>query len=303
MKAPIKGCINASMVLQDAVFDNMRHLQWSQTIQSKVDVSWNLHNQLPKGLDFFVQLSSLSGIYGSLGQSNYAAGCAFQDALARHRVAQGEKAVSLDLGWMHDAGVIAANKAYQRHREQVGDMRKVSTAQLLSVLDAICDPSRPAPTSQLLAGLVTPAEQMAQGHSSPSSAQQRPLFAGFTRAKAAADGRDDGEVNVSNASMDTRNKNPAALFKQESTSEGRAAVVVEALRHKLARALALALDDMNVDDPLADYGVDSLVAVELRNWVRTLFEADLPVSDFTSRDAAISTVGQLVVKKSQLAAR
>ncbi|KAI1374835.1 hypothetical protein F4677DRAFT_425067 [Hypoxylon crocopeplum] len=303
VKAPIKGCINASMVLQDAVFDNMRHLQWSQTIRSKVDVSWNLHNQLPAGLDFFVQLSSLSGIYGSLGQSNYAAGCAFQDALARHRVAQGEKAVSLDLGWMHDAGVIAANKAYQRHREQVGDMHKVSTAQLLSVLDAICDPSRPVATSQLLVGLVTPAEQMAQGHSSPSSAQQRPLFAGFTRVKAAADGGDGGEADVSNPSMDTRNQNPAAQFKQESTSEGRAAVVVEALRHKLARALALALDDMSVDDPLADYGVDSLVAVELRNWVRTLFEADLPVSDFTSRDAAMSTVGQLVVKKSQLAAR
>ncbi|XXG94164.1 hypothetical protein Hte_000416 [Hypoxylon texense] len=303
VKAPIKGCINASMVLQDAVFDNMRHLQWSQTIRSKVDVSWNLHDQLPTDLDFFVQLSSLSGIYGSPGQSNYAAGCAFQDALARHRVARGEKAVSLDLGWMHDAGVIAANEAYQRHRAQVGDMRKVSTAQLLAVLDAICDPSRPDAPSQLLVGLVTPAEQMAEGHSSPSSAQQRPLFAGFTRAKARADGGGGGEADVSNPSMHTENKNPAALFKQESSSEGRAAVVVEALRHKLSRSLALALDDMNVDDPLADYGVDSLVAVELRNWVRTLFEADLPVSEFTSRDAAMSTVGRLVAKRSRLAAR
>ncbi|KUI64108.1 Lovastatin diketide synthase LovF [Cytospora mali] len=104
---PIKGCINAAMELQDSMFENMTHEQWSRTIQSKVNTSWNLHETLPNNLDFFILLSSVVGVYGFLGQSNYAAGGSFQDDLARKRTAVGHRAsVSLDLGWMRDDGAI-----------------------------------------------------------------------------------------------------------------------------------------------------------------------------------------------------
>ena len=69
--------------------------------------SWNLHTTLPKGMDFFIFLSSASGLVGLRGQTNYNAGNTFEDALARLRVASGEKAVSLDLGAMIDDGLLA----------------------------------------------------------------------------------------------------------------------------------------------------------------------------------------------------
>lgn len=52
-QAPIKGCINSAMALQDAIFSNMTHNQWTDTIQSKVQSSWNLHTLLPRDMDFF----------------------------------------------------------------------------------------------------------------------------------------------------------------------------------------------------------------------------------------------------------
>jgi len=52
----------------------MTHDQYVGAIRPKVQGSWNLHENLPKNLDFFVLLSSSAGIAGSRGQANYAAG-------------------------------------------------------------------------------------------------------------------------------------------------------------------------------------------------------------------------------------
>lgn len=67
--------------------------------------SWNLHELMPKDLDFFVFLSSSTGVIGARGQANYATGNGFQDAIAHHRRSQGLAGVSLDLGLILGAGV------------------------------------------------------------------------------------------------------------------------------------------------------------------------------------------------------
>jgi hypothetical protein len=67
--------------------------------------SRNLHDLMPKELDFFVSLSSSTGVISARGQANYATGNSFQDALAQHRRSLGLAAVSLDLGLILGAGV------------------------------------------------------------------------------------------------------------------------------------------------------------------------------------------------------
>jgi KR domain len=51
--------------------------QWSQSVNPKAAGTWNLHRFLPRDMDFFVMLSSSSGVAGNRGQSNYAAGKEF----------------------------------------------------------------------------------------------------------------------------------------------------------------------------------------------------------------------------------
>src|SRR5690349_522221 len=55
---PIKGAILGAMVLQDAIFENMTYEDFVSATRPKIQGSWNLHNLLPKDLDFFVCLSS-----------------------------------------------------------------------------------------------------------------------------------------------------------------------------------------------------------------------------------------------------
>lgn len=81
--------------------------QWNEALRSKVQGSNNLDRHLPTQLDFFIFLSSVCGIIGASGQSNYAFGCAYQDALARSKVAMRQKAVSIDLGIAEGVGYTA----------------------------------------------------------------------------------------------------------------------------------------------------------------------------------------------------
>lgn len=128
-------------MLQDALFEKMTFSEWQTSIGSKVQSSWNLHAQLPENMDFFIMLSSLAGIYGNIGLSNYAAGNTYQDALAKHRVQTGRKAIALDLGWMGDVGIIAEKKGLNRGSEAASDIASISEIEFHALLEYFCDPA------------------------------------------------------------------------------------------------------------------------------------------------------------------
>lgn len=47
---PIKGCVQAAMVLRDGLFEAMPYASWTEALSPKVQGSWNLHQQLPDGM-------------------------------------------------------------------------------------------------------------------------------------------------------------------------------------------------------------------------------------------------------------
>ncbi|KAI0157245.1 hypothetical protein GGR57DRAFT_510816 [Xylariaceae sp. FL1272] len=290
---PIKGCINAAMVLQDAVFQNMTPAQWQLTIRSKVKTSWNLHRLLPQNLDFFILFSSLSGVYGTVAQTNYSAGCTFQDALARYRVAQGQKAVSFDIGWMRNIGIISEREDYQRRRENEANMAQVEDKELLALLEIYCDPACSFVTSedraQVLLGAVTPAMLRSGGHEVPVSVE-RPLLSGFSQLRGSEADKDAQQVDTID---------PGTQFRNATSPAEQMDIVVNALKAKIARALFTSLDDIEASKTLPDYGVDSLLAVELRNSIWKEFQANVAVFDIMG-GATIRRVGELVVERSEV---
>ncbi|KAK6193076.1 hypothetical protein LQW54_012822 [Pestalotiopsis sp. IQ-011] len=291
---PIRGCINAAMALQDAVFDNMSYAQWNTTVHSKAYTSWNLHSVLPADLDFFVQLSSLAGVYGSPAQSNYAAGCAFQDSLAHYRTERGQKAISFDVGWMRTIGIIAETESYQRYRKATADMGQIEEHEFLALLEMFCDPALPVldpKESQLLIGVVTPRDLLAKGQVVTPLAK-RPLFAGFSRLPG-----DAGHTTGADSSIDI-----SALFKQAVSPKERCDLVIAALSSKLARALSIPTEEIDSGDRLSDCGVDSLMAVELRNWIGLDFRAEVAVFEIMG-GIPISAIGALVVERSEYSRR
>ncbi|KAF5654405.1 polyketide synthase [Fusarium sp. NRRL 25303] len=291
----IKGCINAAMVLQDAIFQsNMTFQQWQLTIRSKINTSKNLHQLLPKDLDFFILLSSLAGVVGQMASANYAGGCAYQDALAKYRRAHGQNALSLDIGWMSNIGIIAEKEAYQRQRQTSNDMQPIDDKELLALLTLCCDPNNPLqlpPLSegQVLFGLRTPADILSEGHQ-PPALLKRPLLSGFSFLA--------GSNNTPAQAIDHA-ENAKDVFQKSSDARERQQVVIRAIAVKLARAMSISLEDVEPSKPLSSYGVDSLMAVELRNWINKEFSSTVAVFDIIG-SISIAGVAEVIEKRSSI---
>ncbi|CAF3615362.1 unnamed protein product [Fusarium graminearum] len=292
---PIKGCINAAMVLQDAIFQsNMTFQQWDLTIRSKVDTSKNLHELLPKDLDFSILLSSLAGVVGQMASANYAGGCAYQDALAKHRRMHGQSALSLDIGWMSNIGIIAEKEAYQRQRQTSNDMQPINDKELLALLTLCCDPNNqlklpPLSEGQVLFGLRTPADILEEGQQ-PPALLERPLLSAFSFLAGSNSTPDQAVDHAENA---------RDVFQKSSDARERQQVVIRAIAAKLARAMSISPDDVEPSKPLSSYGVDSLMAVELRNWINKEFSSTVAVFDIIG-SVSIAGVAEVVEARSSI---
>jgi acyl carrier protein len=119
---------------------------------------------------------------------------------------------------------------------------------------------------------------------------QQSLLPHFNRAPLSSSGK---------TGIDSGDDNFGTLFRQAETNEERSSIVVQFLAKRLARSLGIDFKDVNVEKPLHAYGVDSLVAVELRNWIAKGFAADVPVFELVS-GRTVQGVAEFVEKCSQI---
>jgi acyl carrier protein len=263
---------------------------WNTSLGPKVQGSWNLHTLLPKGMDFFICLSSTAGILGGPATANYAAGNTFLDALAEYRILTGEKAIGLDLGWMKTAGVVAENANLEYVVRISGSLKPISQEELYALLDYYCNPNLPLLTlerGRVIIGLETPAAMRANLQSMPHWTGRRNFR--FLH-RISLEGSSSGGSDIINY---------ADLFREASSLDNAVQLVIDALVKKLSKALSLSEDDIEVDKALHVYGVDSLLALELRNYFKKEFGADIPVFDIAG-GATFREVGMTVTKNSQI---
>lgn len=100
---PIKGIFHAAGVLDDGVVVQQTWERFETVMMPKVRGAWNLHLLSQSlNLDFMVYFSSAASIFGSPGQSNYGAANAFLDTLAHYRSQRGLPGLSIGWGpWEH----------------------------------------------------------------------------------------------------------------------------------------------------------------------------------------------------------
>ncbi|RVD82149.1 uncharacterized protein DFL_006583 [Arthrobotrys flagrans] len=269
---PVRGCIQASMVLRSALFANMTHTEWSEALAPKVSGSWNLHSLLPEDLDFFILLSSIQGIMGPRTQGNYAAGNTYKDALARYRISRGLKAVSLQLGLMDSDGYMAAaeNEDEKRMMLAQNSFVPIERSDFHALLEHYCDATLTLEPDQ-----ATLALGIKLLHTNPeldplgTSWGRDPMFQELRRLEAA-----EGAITGGTTSKETISQLTAARSNEEA-----AEVVIKALTEKLASivyAKGVDADSIDRSKPVQAYGVDSLQTMELRGWFLKTFRSDVP---------------------------
>lgn len=298
---PIKGVVQAAMVLKDQVFSNMSHNAFKDCVQPKVQGSWSLHKAtLQQPLDFFLLLSSCASFWGNAGQSNYAAGCNYQVALAAHRRGLGLPAAAIDIGKVANVGFVAENAGTTSERNLIKlGLVDVHEDELLTMLGVAMLPPQEGDLSMsnghLLTGVHSINDPM-KGAELPFWSRD-PVFShmDFVRPHIHKAKQID---DATDASAKEQQPLPTLLASAASAKDA-AAYVLDALIRKLARSLMMNHNDIDAKRPMAAYGVDSLIAVELRNWFAREGKVEMPVFEILQA-ASLTALASKAAGKSAL---
>ncbi|KAJ5546921.1 Acyl transferase/acyl hydrolase/lysophospholipase [Penicillium frequentans] len=270
---PIKGCIQGSMVLRDGAFANMSFEDWQTAIRPKVQGSWNLHETLPVDLDFFVMLSSVAGIFGNRGQSNYAAGNTFQDALAAYRTERGMNASSINLGSVSSVGWVAENRGSMRMNTDTL-FEFLHEEEVHRAVEFLIDHRYKKDTalglyspSQLVLGLPT-AEMCRKNNISTPSYIDFPLF---THMRAANQTK---SIEVS----DQKTVSIATRLSATSNSNEAVDLISDGIVERLSSLLAIPSSEIDAQR-FSFSGIDSLASMEFVSWIVKSLKAEVSLLD------------------------
>ncbi|MEM7475716.1 MAG: beta-ketoacyl reductase [Planctomycetota bacterium] len=252
----LKGVIHTAMVLEDKLLVDLDRDTLERVLRPKVLGGWNLHHEtMDRELDSFIVFSSLSSVFGHAGQANYSAANAFLDSLAYHRRALGLPATVMNWGHLGEVGYLA-------EREQLGQRLERQGVLSFTVKQA---------TDCLEYALQTKALQLSVLRMDWSvwrglgiTSRISPRFAHLLQ-NAASMGAEA-----------TEHLSASAL--RAAAPQDRLVLVDKMIRSKISGLLGIAAENIEVDHALLEMGLDSLMAVEMRNWIESQMEISLPIS-------------------------
>jgi NAD(P)-dependent dehydrogenase (short-subunit alcohol dehydrogenase family) len=280
---PVRGVIQGAMVLRDSILEQMSLADYTTGLRPKVQGTWNLHKAFESTpLDFFVILSSISGIIGIASQCNYGAGGAFQDALAVHRTSRGLPCVSIDIGAVKNVGYVAEHDETHNYLHKLGHMILSEADVLKSLACAITSPF----ATQLIFGINT-APSSALWDEGPASRDLR-----FWPAKFRSTGNGSADAGIADTLADH-------IARARSLEEAASAVAAE-ITGKIMDIFMIPEAEVFPNKPMADFGVDSLTAVELRNTLATKADAEVSIFDIMQSPSLSALALSIAAKSAHL---
>jgi acyl carrier protein len=250
------------------MFSNMTLEDYQTVIRPKVQGTWNLHTFLPKDMDFFIMESSVSGIVGNTAQASYAAGNTFLDAFASYRNSLGLAASTIDLGAISGVGYLANNDELRQAMERQGFEFTDETRLMRLIQFAIQHPRRKDNLAHAITGLGTWQEGSSLG------ALNTPMFSHFRRISAQS-----GSAATVNSSANLRKS-----LRDAKTLDAAAELICAALVEKIASRSGIPVENVSTAKSMPDYGIDSLVAVELRNWIAKEMDSTVPILELLASE-------------------
>ncbi|THY89629.1 polyketide synthase [Aureobasidium pullulans] len=282
---PVRGVIQGAMLLRDAVFEQMTLDDWHSGLRPKLYGTWNLHTEFsqPGSLDFFVMLSSVSGVLGIASQANYAAGGSYEDAMAHWRQSRGLPGVALDLGPISDIGYVSTSSKVADRLRKDGDFTMLDEDIVLRALNAaVTHPINSRP--QIIVGLNSSAGPQwdANGRSQLSRDARFLPLRPHSKPSAAVLAADTGSLL-------------SILSRATSVSE-LTSLIADAVVAKLAEIFMIPTEDIDTGEPPSAYGVDSLIAVELRNMLVLQAKAEVSIFDILGTQSLNALAGVVAAK-------
>ncbi|KAI6770702.1 hypothetical protein HG531_009557 [Fusarium graminearum] len=265
----LKGVLQMSMVLADQSFGRMTIDEWNTAVDPKITGTWNLHNatmSVNADLDFFILFSSLSGVIGQPGQVNYAGANTFLDAFSKYRKGLGLPACSIDIGAVEEVGYLAENNSIMQKLKVTGFNGTVSEHEFLDALGAAM-----AKTSDDFCLGFRP--DVSLSDPSNRSLWKKDIRMAAFHNNGGTTGASTGATNDELKSFISKAKQDPSILKRAESAH----LLAREIGKKVYGLLLKPVEDLQTASSLSELGMDSLVAIEVRQWWKTIFQFDISV--------------------------
>lgn len=253
---PVRGVIHAAGVEAGALLVNTTADEFAAAMHPKVHGTLALHELFPPGeLDWMVLFSSCGYLAGFPGQAAYGCANSFLDVMARHRRSLGDRTTAVAWTAWRGLGMGSASEFVAAQLDALG-MGTVSADDAMGALDL-------AMREDTANVVVLPVL---------SAAAAVPMLADVAP--------EDEPDNASESSSRTGEYDPDQL----------AAHVLTAV----ASQLGLAESDVNVDLPLVELGVDSIMTVRLRRQLEKQTGLSLPPTLLWEHPTAAAVTARII---------
>ncbi|KAK0732344.1 hypothetical protein B0T21DRAFT_412523 [Apiosordaria backusii] len=309
----VAGVIQLAMVLRDAAFPQMTYGDWEAVMGPKVEGTWNLHKAFSdKSLDFFVLFGSSSGVWGNRGQANYAAANTFLDSFIQYRHHLGLCASVMDVGIVGDIGYVSQNKAVKELLQSKG-AHILGEQEVLDALELAIKTSAPLKSrrsasavsyvnkSQLAIGLRVDESRASAQNRAVSLWGRDPRFGvlrSHEKQKANTANNTSGALlEKADGNTDLDELFAAASDNAQVFAEPSASTIIS--RHIGTTLLTFMMKPVESLDVMASpvsLGIDSLMAIELRNWCRQRLGIEVTVLEIMGAPS-IESLGESVVER------
>lgn len=181
---------------------------------------------------------------------------------------------------MSDAGMVATKPALMEYFFSIG-WSHMTTEELIAVIDYHCRPlhkneKMTAKRAVVVPRLWLPRYSAAEGALQPAW-QHEPRFNHMVMHSS-----ENEDSNNTLAKKGSGKGSTAALLSAAKLPQEAEQIVLAALLEKLTKVLSVDLAELDPARPMHAYGVDSLVAVELRTWITKEIGSDVSVFEMTS---------------------
>ncbi len=273
---PLKGIIHAAGAIADGTLPQQTWQKFAKVLSPKVQGAWNLHRLTQDtDLDFFVLFSSGTSLLGFAGQSNYIAANTFLDRLAWYRQSQGLPALTINWGAWAEIGMAAKHQQQVLQRLEQKGIYAFSPPQGLAILEQLI---LEQPTQ---VGVIS----MDWNRFARHGWANVPLFDELTQDLVPSE-QPDIARQLANANW----------------AEGKT-ILTDFISHQVAKLLGLnAQQNLDIKQPLVDFGFDSLASVELRNNLQSSLGCSLRSTllfDYPTIDDLANHLGDRLLAKSK----
>jgi acyl carrier protein len=247
------GVVHAAGILDDASLLELTQVQFNNVLSAKVKGAWNLHKaSIGKNLDTFTLFSSGASVLGTSGQGNYVAANMFLDQLAHLRFNNNMVAKSINWGNIGEVGLAAAQENRGNRLIELG-------------IGAFLPKNLPNYFSALLVAegpqwmlMDIDFEKWSKGNPS--------ILKNYFYKK------------VLNLNSETSNENQKTSIYKAATFAQAKRQINEFVKTTVSGITKVPLTKIKEDATFKSMGIDSLMAIQLKNKLQAEFNITLPVS-------------------------